>query len=65
MKKLLVLGTIVLATLSLSSCDNSAKTENNETVIDTDTTAYEVEETIVETDTVTQTETIETDTTQK
>lgn len=65
MKKLIYAALFVLGTLGFSACDSSttSTTESDERVIDRDTvgTEVEVEETVVETDTTTRTETRETD----
>jgi hypothetical protein len=66
MKKLFFVGAVVFGTLSLSSCDNQGRTgtDSDETVVRSDTVVseYEVQETIIETDTSTRTETIDRDT---
>ncbi len=66
MKKLFFVGAVVFGTLSLSSCDNQGRTgtDADETVVRSDTVVseYEVQETIVETDTNTRTESIDRDT---
>ena len=61
MKKLLFAGAVVLSSLSLYSCggENAATTEDDGTVIDSDTTVseVEVEETVMDVDTTIETET--------
>jgi hypothetical protein len=64
MKKLMYSALFVLGTLSFSACDSSTTAnEADERVIDRDTvsTEVEVQETVVETDTSTRTEKVETD----
>ncbi|TXK50763.1 hypothetical protein FVR03_04540 [Pontibacter qinzhouensis] len=65
MKKLFFAAAVLFGSFSMYSCDNQAGTESdaNETVIDSETkvSEYEVEETVVETDTTTRTETIDAD----
>lgn len=66
MKKIFLVGVFAFATLGLYSCGNQegvTETDADETVIERDTTVseLEVERTVVETDTVTETETIDTE----
>ncbi|MCC9138335.1 hypothetical protein ACFSKU_21710 [Pontibacter silvestris] len=70
MKKLLLAGTVVLGSLSLYSCggnEGASTTSDNEMVIDQDTAVseYEVDRTVVETDTTTESQTIEADSVQQ
>lgn len=55
MKKLLFVGAIVLGTFAFSACESKPATEADETVVDTDT--------LIETDTTVQQTIVETDTT--
>lgn len=66
MKKLLFAGAVLLGSMSLYSCggeEGAVSTETEGTVIDQDTVVseLEVERTVIETDTTTETETIETE----
>lgn len=64
MKKLFFAVAVLFGSFSLYSCDNKAtESDANEQVIDSETkvSEYEVEETVVETDTTTRTETIDAD----
>ena len=63
MKKVMYIGVIALGTLGMVACDSGTNTttDSDERVIQTDTVAteYEVERTVIETDTTTETETID------
>lgn len=64
MKKLLFASAIVLGTVGFSACDSNkteTTTDNNEMVIDRDTTVSEVEvdRTVVEMDTTVETNTVD------
>jgi hypothetical protein len=65
MKKLLYASVFAFGTFAFTACDNAGTgtTDRDETVIDRDTvvTEREVQETVIETDTTTRTETIDTD----
>ncbi|WP_187261760.1 hypothetical protein [Pontibacter beigongshangensis] len=69
MKKLFFAVAVLFGSFSLYSCDNQGGTANdaNEQVIDSETrvSEYEVEETVIETDTTTRTETIDAEDTNK
>ncbi|MCC9166628.1 hypothetical protein [Pontibacter harenae] len=69
MKKLFFACALTLGSLSLYSCGGNSDTtaSDNENVIERDTTVseLEVQETVVQTDTTTQTETIDRETNQE